>query len=164
MKISLLIFWIAFAICSCHFFQPRDTSNDTPIKNLNQLTKLPGNWKATSNTNEVLKKKNYQLDSMSLTLHEDSSFEIINLPDCINSTDGNSIAGELENVTGNWEVRKNQNRWDVEMAFDESKLFKVKTYRSFNIAIIDSSYQLYTYLGDPDQGEIIMFEKKNNTP
>lgn len=71
---------------------------------------------------------------------------------------------KMENATGKWEVPKNKERWEVEMAFDKSKLFTVKTYMNFDIAIIDSTYHLYIYLGDPDEGEIIMFEKKNVKP
>ncbi|TKK64115.1 hypothetical protein FC093_23295 [Ilyomonas limi] len=159
MRLTIILFFIIVTTSSCHFFEPRDTSYDTPIKSLTQLNNLTGSWKATAETYELLKQRKYKVDSMSLVFRNDSTFVITNLPDCINDGFGESIDGKLYKVAGKWSVQKNKRDWEIEMAFDKNELFQAKTYMNFDIAITDSIYQLYWYLGDPDDAEPITFEK-----
>jgi hypothetical protein len=159
MTLRYLIFFSTLTLSSCHFFEPRDESNDTVINGLTELKTLPGNWKATETTYALLKDKKYHLDSAKLVLNKDSTFEFYNLPDCINSPLGDPIKGKLGNAKGKWNIYHFGDKWKIQMAFEENELFDKKTFLDFDIVLVGSKFRIWQYIGDPDQADVLEFEK-----
>lgn len=160
MSLRYFILFLVLTFSSCHFLGPRDESNDIPIKSLTELKTLAGYWKATEATYDLLKEKKYSSDSVNLVLHKDSTFEFQNLPDCINSPFGDPTKGRLGDAKGKWNVYRFGDKWKLQMAFDKSELFNEKTFLEFDIAIVGSKLQIWQYIGDPDQADVLQFEKE----
>ncbi|MFT3823796.1 MAG: hypothetical protein QM731_07735 [Chitinophagaceae bacterium] len=155
-----LVFFAVIQLCSCHFFEPTDSSAEQPFKELKDLQGLPGVWNATDRTYEMLKKKEYKSGGVKLTLRSDSSFEFMNLPDCINSPSGDIVNRKSGNANGKWNVYSVKDRWELQMAFNEGELFPKKTFLSFEISQSGRDIKLWQYIGDPDMAEVLEFERR----
>lgn len=156
----LIIFSLVMTLISCNGFGPRDTSHDTAVNSINELNGLPGTWNATKSVYKMLRGKNYTIDSVRLILHADSTFELTNTPDCINDPAGKSKDQLLESTKGSWTTQIMRNQWMLVMTFDQGKIFESKTRMNFEIRSIDSTLTISYFIGDPDQGDILMFKKE----
>ncbi len=138
---------------------PRDESA-APGATLPQLQHLSGAWQATSDTYELLRLQGYSPPaSLPLTLAPDSTFTFAGLPDYLPLPSGQRGAGKLLSVVGRWQVRRNESHWEVLFHFKEGKLYPNGLTTNYGIAVVDSAYQLYTYIGDPDQGLVLTWTK-----
>ena len=161
MKIHLIICFFVLSLLSCNGLGPRDTSHDSPVKSITELADLPGVWYATRTTYKMLKEKNYKIDSVRLILHRDSSFEFINMPDCIDDPAGKPIKHQLLTVKGKWKPEEFKGAWEISMAFDKGELFETKTHLPFDVFYIDSEMVIMYFIGDPDQADVLVFRKRN---
>jgi len=161
MKILALLF-VAMLSSSC--FSPVDETVYKPITSKPNIQQLAGKWKADSGSYVLIKKKKvYKIDSLYLVLHEDSTFEVVNLPDCVADGLGNPVKGKLHNTSGSWEIentRSNRKSWNVGLNFSHSELYKNGLRTEYALYMKDSKFVLICFVGDPDQGEQLLFVKE----
>lgn len=134
---------------------PRDESAETPVHYRAQLRGLPGRWHATADTDALLLRQGYASGAGLLVLRADSTFAFAGLPDCLATPRGAMGSGRLLPATGQWRVRYRAPRWEVDLAFDPGELYPAGMSVNYFLAVVDSTYQLYTYQGDPDQGQML---------
>ena len=138
---------------------PRDESADTPVVSRAQLRNLPGHWAATPATYALLRRRGYQPRSLPLVLRPDSTFAFAALPDCLPLPFGQGGRGKLLGAAGRWQVRRQGRYWEVDMDFKAGKLYPNGVSTNYSVAVVDSTYQLYTYLGDPDEAQVLTWTK-----
>ena len=150
---------LSAALCGCHFFGPRDMTGITTITDITQLNNLPGVWTATNNTYDLMKRQQYPADSIKIILHKDSTFEAVNLPDCLSDQWGNPVKHQLLNATGRWRPEKIGKEWQINMDFKQGRLFKKGVTTNFDIFIKGNNLLMGTYAGDPDEAKSLDFTK-----
>ena len=152
---------LSFALSGCHFFGPRDMTNLSTITDVAQLNNLSGVWKATSNTYTLTKRLQYPADSITIILHKDSTFEAINIPDCLSDGLGNPVKHQLLNATGRWGVEQDGKEWKIRMEFKPGKLFAKGLYTDFDVYRSGNDLLMGVYAGDPDEAKALDFIKPN---
>jgi hypothetical protein len=107
----------------------------------------------------MLKNKKYRQDSLSLVLKPDSTFTGTNFPDCIDNLSGDPVKGLLSNGTGRWSVYQSGKYWKLRLDFEKSQTFSERTFLDFDISLDGSTVRLTEYMGDPDNVDILEYEK-----
>ena len=87
-----------------------------------------------------------------LILHADGKLELVNMPDWLEKSDGESRHG-LHSYTGSWEVTKSEKDWLLAISYSKKGTF-------FSIYGNKPPYKTGTYLGDPDSGNMMIFVKQ----
>jgi len=168
LKIQLGKILFAYIICacfimlaSCHFFGPADNTGLNNISSLKDVTGLEGKWRLSKDSYTLLTQKGYNIDSIYMQLNKDSTFEAVNLPDCIPDEFGKPKKGALINAQGKWSIAKPGKSLALEMSFDKGLLFNKPTYITFNLYKITATGKLMIgcFLGDPDSAEMLAFER-----
>ncbi len=120
---------------------------------------LVGTWTLTPATTDKMRSEGgYEISTHSLTLRNDGSFEIVNMPDWWFNF-GHSNKG-FYSGSGTWRVVKNsQGYWTIEVRFTSLPGYTSGLVTSFYIGQDKSGYYIYDFIGDPDSGDVMMFEK-----
>lgn len=134
----------------------RDTKAITKVSELN---KLVGTWKGTDVTYDMVRERNYEVDTIQLILNSDSTFEAINIPDCFADPFGKPINKRLVNAHGLWAINKIQNEYLLALRFYKGDLFKENEGYGFEMYMRDTSLFAFQYVGDPDQADMLEFQK-----
>lgn len=154
----VLIFVLLTIIYSCNFYSPVKKSL-TPMKNVivkPEVNQLVGNWVIDSFSNKFIM-KHYEMEDKKilLSINEDGSLLLENIPD-LNTLD-NKKTNDLYNLAGKWELTqfKKEGKWYFD--FNLIKYIGLNTtshlyYKNGNLVIVN-------YVGDPDEGNRILFEK-----
>jgi hypothetical protein len=152
----LLAVLFGMTLSACHDKQAADAAHGRHVTDQKGLTDMAGTWYATAETNALLDKKKYVRDSVYLILQADSAFHV-RLPDCL---DAAAKGGLIWDAIGAWRLHKNGETWKLGMAFEKGRLFRYRTFTDFDIRVLDSVLILSRYIGNPDEGEILTFRKK----
>ena len=152
----LLIIFLIISLVSCHGSKHPVIKNGRTVTDVKELDSLAGTWYATPDTDTMLKKKNYQPDSIYIILQKDSVLKAHHLPDCITAA---TKGGLLQDAVGVWKLHRDGNDWKLGVAFEAGRLFRYKTHTSFDIAVVDSVLSIYQYIGDPKEGDVLQFRK-----
>jgi hypothetical protein len=158
-NLCVAICFLCIGLSGCHFFGPRDLAPYNMITDRNELKDLNGVWKATGITYSMIKREKYKIDSVKLILGKDSTFEAVNLPDCLSDQFGEAVKHQLLSATGSWGVEKIGNEWKMSMEFNKGQLFKEKSTFDFDLYHSGKTILMSTYLGDPDEVKLLEFEK-----
>jgi hypothetical protein len=94
-------------------------------------------------------------------LHRDSTFEAINIPDCLSDGFGNPIAHRLLHATGKWRVEKIVKDWKIRMELKPGKLFTKGMSTDFDVYLFHQSLLMGVYAGNPDEARALDFMKAN---
>ncbi|MES2308383.1 MAG: hypothetical protein V4507_05940 [Verrucomicrobiota bacterium] len=121
-----------------------------------QESDLIGLWVPTPNTLKDMEKTGgYVISKHEILLKEDGTFSMINMPDWWRDGFGDSKKG-FESSEGRWELTQTQDWtkiWDITLHFSgygtSVKLLGQKP-----------PYRIHIYVGDPDSGHVMLFEKK----
>ena len=104
----------------------------------------------------------------SVVLSADGSFQMINMPDCW--TDPFGIPkGRFDSGIGEWQSVRLQEWWDLRLTFRSRKEFASDPHDSGWVTFVPvvgqtPPYRLWLYVGDPDGGQRMIFEKKPESP
>ena len=153
------ICFLCIAFCGCHIFGPRDLSPFNMITDKNELKDLKGVWKAASPTYDLIKRQKYKIDSIKLLLRNDSTFEAVNLPDCMSDEFGEPVKYHLFSASGTWHVGKDRNEWKMRMNFDRGQLFTGGMIMDFDLYLSGKTLLMSTYVGDPHEVKLLEFER-----
>lgn len=161
MTSRITIFILILTFLSCHFSGPRDLHDTKAITEVAELNRMVGTWKATEVTYDMVRERNYVVDTIQLILNSDSTFEAINIPDCFADPFGKPINKQLVNAHGRWAINKVQNKYLLALRFDKGDLFKENEGYGFEMYKRDTSIFAFQYVGDPDQADMLEFRKAN---
>ena len=131
----------------------------TAITDMAQLKDLNGVWKATNFTYELTKRQKYPPDSIKIILHKDSTFQAVNIPDCLSDGFGNPVKHQLLNATGRWGIEKIGADWKLRMEFNRGQLFKKGVITFFDVYLSGNDILMSIYAGDPDDAKFLEFKK-----
>jgi len=161
MTSRIAIFILIFTFLSCHFSGPRDLQDTKSITEIEELNKMVGTWKATEVTYDMVRERNYVVDTIQLLLNSDSTFKAINIPDCFADPFGKPVNKRLVNAQGQWQVSKIKDKYLLMLRFDKGDLFKKNEGFGFEMYKRDTSIFAFQYVGDPDQADMLEFRKAN---
>lgn len=116
---------------------------------------LAGNWIATSATYALLTSMKYKNDTVFLDLRADSSFNA-HLPDCLDAAVKGGVSWD---AIGTWKVFKDAGNWKLGMSFVAGRLFRYRTFTTFDLVLIDSQLTISRYVGNPDKDQALQFSK-----
>ena len=139
-----------------------DTENFTKSKPT--VADVSGEYVPTSETLEdIIEGGHYKVNDIFIALSPDGSFEMQNLPDWW-LTDFGKPEGCLISGQGNWEVVKQQDWWALRLDFLRGKNLCLEKFSagfttSIPVGGDNFPYSLWFYIGDPDIGHVMIFEK-----
>lgn len=117
-------------------------------KNKPKRKDLVGKYYPTEDTLKFISDEgNYTVDTISIQLYPDGTSEVINMPDWLRSASGES-GGKLNSWNGKWDIVKMQDWWKIELGSG-----------IYPIAGDKPPYQIWFYIGDPDNGNVMIFEQ-----
>lgn len=130
--------------------------------------KLVGKYLPTVETLKLIRDEgHYEVgvnENIFISLLADGTFEMENMPDWW-ITDHGIPKGGKDSGTGKWStVQHYQGWWVLELDFDSRENFSSKRGSSGLIAqvpIVGNTppYALWFYIGDPDSGDVMIFER-----
>jgi hypothetical protein len=118
-----------------------------------------GIWSLSpSSLQEMRMEGRYEISTHTLTFKDDGTFEMVNMPDLwLNFGQSNQ---DFYSGSGRWEFVKNyQGYWTVEVHFTSLPGYKNGLVTSFYVGQNEAGYYIYDFIGDPDSGDVIVFEK-----
>ena len=116
------------------------------------LTELAGKYVPTKETWDYIRNEgHYEATEISIVLSSDLSLEMKNMPDWWTNDFGKSD-GKLDSLKGTWSVVKRQEWWELGLDFPSLTT-------SVPIVGKQPPYTLWFYIGDPDEGHVMIFEK-----
>ena len=125
---------------------------------------LVGVYLPLDSTLELIKEGGYENTELKITINADGTFSMEQMPDWWNIPFGKSKDG-YDSGTGTWEVETCQNWWCLKLHFDSQQNFNSTPGEAGRTAHINLSgesqpYQLWFFVGDPDSGDIMIFEQE----
>jgi len=95
-----------------------------------------------------------------LTLKENGTFEMTNVPGgWFEDEFGHSIGG-FNSGSGKWHITKDNLVWTIHLDFDVWNGRGINFSTQFRFRGNKEPYTIFTWIGDPDNGEILEFEKR----
>ena len=131
-----------------------------------KTAELVGRYFPTSGTMRFIREEGkYEIDENEITLllKADGNFEMKNMPDWWHTDFGKSKGGE-DSGEGSWRIVAHQEWWDVQLDFDSREQFssdKTESGLITSVPIVGDAppYFLWFYVGDPDSGKVMVFER-----
>jgi hypothetical protein len=118
---------------------------------------LVGIYTPTESTWEFIKGEGgYTVTDISITLAPDGSLTMTNIPDWWSDISGQSN-GQVESCQGEWGIEQVQDWWEL-------TIIGCISNTSIPIAGEKPPYRLWFYIGDPDSGDVMIFEQSLQTP
>jgi hypothetical protein len=126
-------------------------------RNKPKPTDLVGRYIPTENTLHFVRDEGgYEVVDTSITLSIDGSFEMVNMPDWWMEPFGKP-SGEFDSGKGEWSIERQQEWWELELNFNSEDPPTGLTF----IPLVGEAppYKLWFYVGDPDSGDVMIFEQ-----
>lgn len=122
-------------------------------------TDLIGTWVPTNATIADLKENGkYVISTHELTLKADGTFSMVNMPDWWRTNFGESKKG-FDSGGGKWQLYADKDPWTVWAVELDFPKFTVPN--AIHVTHQKSPYLLHIWVGDPDSGHAMLFEKKS---
>lgn len=129
-----------------------------------QASDLIGNYRLTETSKTFLVKgKGYKTLPVSV-ISLDSSYRVglSNLPDCATNGFGHS-SGQFVSGKGAWKLEKRFSAWGLTLAIDKGGSLEHGFYVNWlTVRGWSPPYRLQMTIGDPDTGEVIVYEKNGS--
>ncbi|HLO31601.1 MAG TPA: hypothetical protein VK249_20785 [Anaerolineales bacterium] len=162
-RFPIVLFPLVLLIISC-IFPSLDTEHFAKVEP--RLEDLNGKYVPTKETlKDMVNQGRYEVNEnrVFIRLLPNGNFEMQNMPDWW-LTDFGESQGCLINGQGNWEVVKQHNWWQLRFDFLSESHLCIKKYSSgltisVPIAGNNKPYSLWFYVGDPDTGHVMIFQK-----
>ena len=158
---KLLCILITLFLYSCNGLGPIDRKSTKNISEKPAEQELSGEWEVDNFSYNLIKEQ-YDLKArkVELILRKDGKFEAINFPDFVADGFGKTINRKFVNATGEWTTELDKGIWVLNMRFDKGELFQSGMDMSYDLYEKDSELVIWTFIGDPDQGDRLMFKKR----
>jgi len=143
---------------SCQSKPPTDNTKLQKVTEKPDLDKLIGEWEIDNFSYDFISNK-YDIseNKVALVLNEDNSFKLMKMPFYDNF--GVPKNTELVDIEGRWELKQSFDKkyWEMKLRFVLNKKKSSLNLMLFNR--LNSGLILWYYVGDPDSGNRILFEK-----
>ena len=160
MASKLYIFMLLF-LCACNGLGPITQSEDNLSVDYLTGTEVVGRYVLAEQSYELIKENyDYKDEVVLINMLKNHQFVFRNTPDFMASLSGNPINGLFVETQGDWNFDTLFNAQKLKMTFKKGTLFHVETTLYFNLQRIDSVVTLSHYIGDPDNGERLLFTKE----
>lgn len=157
MRPSILIIVMLVIFAACQSGNKNQVTLPGPaVTDSAAVVTLAGTWQATKATNELLAKMKYKADTVFLELRADSSFRG-HLPDCLDAAVKGGVSWD---AIGSWKLYQHEGAWKLGMSFVAGKLFRYRTFMTFDLVLIDSQLTISRYVGDPGKKETLQFHRQ----
>jgi len=145
MKRTYMLVMLSVMVWGCANLDTQYFSREKPDE-----ADLVGVYRATPETLAWVREDGgYQVDEITITLGADGKAVIDNLPDWHRTGFGDPTAEHvLDHIEESWEIRKSQSWWYLHIP---------GTW--INIVGQEPPYDLWIYVGDPDSGDVMIFER-----
>tara|TARA_B100000745_G_C20015866_1_gene345278 strand:- start:219 stop:743 length:525 start_codon:yes stop_codon:yes gene_type:complete len=156
-----VIIGIITLLIGCNFADSNNQIDFNRVIDEPKKESLIGLWEVDSFSYNFIS-NHYKLDSkkVELKLVEDGTFIIKNYPDFEIGGFGKPINNELNTVSGKWNLKKIKDNWNLEMIFDKSQIYRNGISTLFELYLKSNKLIIWNSIGDPDQGNRLMFVKK----
>ena len=146
------IFWVLGNALMSSFYPP-----SPGIKPAEQ--DIVGIWQLTQGSLESMKEEGYTISTHTLEFKADGTFRMTNLPDLV--WHFGTVGGKFESGSGNWSIEKDINGdWCIELSFTELNGATENLRTEFYLYGKKPPYLIYDYIGDPDDGWILTYERR----
>ena len=124
------------------------------------IENLIGIWMPTDTTlNDIRERGHYPQTMHYLELRADHTFNMHNMPDWWSDGFGRSH-GRLESLSGRWELTESKELWRIW----EISLHTAEFITTIHLYHQKPPYQLFIRLGDPNEGDAMLFDRKATKP
>lgn len=158
---SYVVFVVMFSLVCWSFFGGFTTPDErlfTPIRPVSEED-IIGVWGLDAKSLELLEDRlGYQISTHTLTLRDDGTFEMVNMPDCWGPAEpstGGFVCG-----SGTWEMREYPGEWELFVHFTSLRNYPDGLYTVFDIGGQEPPYYIWVWAGDPDAGMVMVFERQ----
>jgi hypothetical protein len=135
-------------LCQWVLFEPGTTQRE-PTKD-----DVVGTWSPTDYSLQQMRDEGgYEISTHTLTFREDGTFEMTNMPDWW--LDFGESTGGFYSGSGTWELF----HWTIELHFT-SLPGHTGLVTNLYVGERESRYFVYDFIGDPDSGKVMKFEKQ----
>jgi hypothetical protein len=162
----LAIALLAFSNIMCGF-GAYDSDSEHFTRTKPESTKLAGVYRPTTETWKLINEMgHYNVQDISLTLLPDGTFKMINMPDWWHTDFGESFGG-TDSGKGKWSLSQQNDWWEIELSFNTT-IFNSDPSLSGNFVtwpVLSEEQQPYSlrfYVGDPDDGRVMIFQQVVN--
>jgi len=133
-------------------------SHPIPLSFPPTTSDIVGIWVPTQLSLDDMKKEGgYTISTHTLTFKDDGTFEIINMPDWWLDGFGESHKG-FYSGSGKWDISSSQGEWVIELDFDNLTGYPDGLNTDLSVQGHKPRY-IYTYIGDPDSGKMMTYER-----
>ena len=156
-NLNIKVIIILMFAYSCQSRGPVDNSKLQKVIEKPTKSKLTGAWEVDSFSYDFISKA-YDMNNnrIILTLNNDNTFEVINMP--FYDHFGTPKSKELSDVTGLWELKQSfKKNWELKLKFVDGEKQNSLSFILFNK--LNKDLRLWYYIGDPDSGNRLMFTK-----
>jgi hypothetical protein len=120
---------------------------------------IVGLWQLTESSLESIRKEGYEPGVHAFEFRDDGTFVMTNLPDMV--WNFGESGGEFESGSGTWNIETDVNgNWSIRVHFTEMDGVANDLVTYFYLYGNQPPYLIYDYVGDPDSGYIITFERR----
>lgn len=120
---------------------------------------IVGIWQLTQGSLESIQEDGYVVSTHTIEIKADGSFTLTNLPDSV--WNFGEVGGKFESGSGTWSIELDPNRdWSIALHFTKLNGKVDDFYTHFFLYGKEPPYRIYDYIGDPDSGRILSFEKR----
>ena len=142
--------------CSLCSLSLDDSSGPGPKPDQADIT---GVWQVSADSLDAMRREgHYTISTHTLTFKEDGTVEMVRMPDWWLQF-GISSRGFISGM-GIWEIVEHQGRWKLRVQFTELSVEPGGLTTYFYIGGKEPPYQIYDFIGDPDDRFTIVFEKR----
>ena len=136
--------------------------------------KLVGKYVPTTKTISLIKDVGkYESEDVAIALFPDGTFEVNNMPDwwIPNDAGYGKSNGGVDSGTGKWKISKENlsGLWQITLDFQSGVFNSRKDINNDLTLTLDlggqqSPYSIWIYVGDPDSGNVMVFEQVVENP
>jgi len=169
-KILFLISILALFNLMCGFISAYEIDKESFTKVEPKPNEFAGKYLPSKDTIAFIKDRGqFDLEDSWFELFTDGTFEMRNVPNWWIYKYSKS-EGRLESGTGKWEFDPKGQHWEIHLEFDPGGTFSDQDHveNGFGTwAIIGSDqppYTIWLYVGDPDYGDVMIYEQVIETP
>jgi hypothetical protein len=118
-----------------------------------------GVWSPTPACLEWMQEEGgYRISTHTLTFRQDGTLEMTNMPDWwLNFGDS---SGGFYSCSGTWKIDKVNDKWAVDVHFTSFSSYQNGFGTSFGLSGQKPPYRIYIGVGDPDDADFMVFERR----
>jgi hypothetical protein len=153
---ALLVFLFCnfLGLCTCPLSFPSPASEPTRAD-------IVGIWEMTPDTIQTMQEKGrYEISTHTIEFKDDGTFEITNMPDWWALENFGESTQTFYSGSGRWTIEKDSGGWAVGLYFDTWTGSHPMGKTWLNLRGRLRPHTIYTWIGDPDAGNIIEFHKR----